>query len=534
MLTSRRGARGMVVAPHHLAAQSGLRVLREGGTAVEAVVAAAATVSVVYPHMNGLGGDGFWLISTPRQRTPVAISGIGAAATGATNRWFQSRGLSAIPGRGPAAAITTAGTVSSWDLALRHESDFEGRLPVERLLDDAIWYADRGVPLTGAHCDMVGEKRGELESVPGWAPLFLPGGEAPQPGAILKQPALADSLRTMAREGLDSFYRGGLARTIAADLEAADTPLRMEDLVRHRATSGAPMTVDLLTLGGGVSVFNHAPPTQGIASLAILGIFDRLSAEDVDDFEHIHGLVEATKQAVLMREQHVTDPRYMPQSPQSLLDDDALDAMAARIEPESALPWPHDAVPGDTVWIGAVDGDGRAVSFIHSIYWEFGSGLVLENSGIQWQNRGCSFDLDPRALNPLMPGRLPFHTNNPAMALFDDGRVMVYGAMGGEGQPQTQAAVFTRYAEYDMDLQAAITAPRFLLGRTWGDVETELRMENRFDPALTHRMRRAGHKVRMVGDFDAVMGHAGAIVMEPGGGMSGATDPRADGAVAAW
>lgn len=534
MLTSRRGMRGMVVAPHHLAAQSGLRVLREGGTAIEAVVAAAATVSVVYPHMNGIGGDGFWLISTPRNRQPVAISGIGAAAMDISPNWFLSRGLSAIPGRGPSAAITTAGTVSSWDAALRHDADSGSRVPLERLLEDAIWYADRGVPLTQAHCDMVEAKREELQPAPGWGDLFLPGDRSPTPGALLKQPALADTFRSLAREGLDSFYRGPLARQIAADLERIDSPLNLGDLIRHRATTGAPLTVELSTLAGGASVFNHPPPTQGVASLAILGIFDRLSAGEVDEFDHVHGLVEATKQAFLMREREVTDPKYMDINPQSLLDEEALDAMAARVDPDTALPWPQNGAPGDTVWIGAIDSDGRAVSFIHSIYWEFGSGVILQDTGIQWQNRGCSFDLDPDSRNALKPGRLPFHTNNPAMALFDDGRLMVYGTMGGEGQPQTQAAVFTRYAEFDQDLQEAITAPRWLLGRTWGDVETELRMEGRFDPALIQNLRGAGHRVRKVGDFDSVMGHAGAIVREPGGTLTGATDPRADGAVAAW
>jgi gamma-glutamyltranspeptidase/glutathione hydrolase len=184
--------------------------------------------------------------------------------------------------------------------------------------------------------------------------------------------------------------------------------------------------------------------------------------------------------------------------------------------------------------MGAIDREGRAVSFIQSVYWEFGSGVVLGELGIAWQNRGTSFSLDPKAVNALEPGRKPFHTLNPALALFDDGRVMPYGTMGGEGQPQTQAAVFTRYARFGQTLQQAVTAPRWLLGRTWGDVSTTLKLESRFDPALVQALREAGHQVELLPDaFTDTMGHAGALVRYANGVIEGAADPRSDGVVAA-
>ena len=281
-------------------------------------------------------------------------------------------------------------------------------------------------------------------------------------------------------------------------------------------------------------MFNHPPPTQGLAALLILGIFDRLGCTAADGFDHIHGLVEATKKAIGQRRRHVTDPAHMTVDPQSLLDPDSLAQLAAEIDRRRAAPWPDPALPGDTVWLGAVDGAGRAVSFIHSIYWEFGSGVCLEETGIQWQNRGSSFSLSADQQNHLQPGRLPFHTNNPAMALLDDGRVMVYGAMGGEGQPQTQAAVFSRHVLFGQDLQAAITAPRWVLARTWGDPRHDLRLENRFPGELVEALRAAGHEVTLVEPFDEVMGHAGAIVLHPDGLMEGANDPRCDGLVAAF
>jgi gamma-glutamyltranspeptidase/glutathione hydrolase len=208
--------------------------------------------------------------------------------------------------------------------------------------------------------------------------------------------------------------------------------------------------------------------------------------------------------------------------------------MAARIRPDRAAPWPAPAQGGDTVWLGVIDAAGRAVSMIQSIYWEFGSGVVLRDTGILWQNRGVSFALEDSALNVLRPGRKPFHTLNPALAVFKDGRVMVYGTMGGEGQPQTQAAVFSRYALFGQELQAAVTAPRWLLGRTWGASSTNLKLESRFDPGLIQSLRKAGHDVEVVGPFSDIMGHAGGIVRHPSRALEGAADPRGDGTVAAF
>ena len=281
-------------------------------------------------------------------------------------------------------------------------------------------------------------------------------------------------------------------------------------------------------------VFKAPPPSQGLVALIILGLFDRLGVTEADGFAHLHGLVEATKRAFLLRNVYVTDPAEMTVSAADLLRPDRLDRLAADIDPATALPWPAPPLPGDTVWLGAADSAGRVVSFIHSIYWEFGSGVVLRDSGIQWQNRGSSFSLDPAGLHALRPGRLPFHTNNPAMARLADGRVLAYGAMGGDGQPQTQAAVFTRYALFGQGLQQAITAPRWVLARTWGDSRDDLRLENRFPKELTAALAAAGHDIQRVADFDEVMGHAGAVAWRPDGIIEGASDPRCDGAAAAF
>jgi oxamate amidohydrolase len=518
----------MVVAPHHLAAEAGRDVLRDGGTAIEAMVAAAAAISVVYPHMNGLGGDGFWLIHEPGRSRPLAISAIGAAGARVTPESYAARGLAAVPSRGPLAANTSAGTVAGWQVALKVSAAGGGRLPLARLLAPAIGYARDGFPATESQVANTLAKQGELAEVPGWAEVFLPGGRAPAQGELFKQPALAETLLRLAEAGLEDFYRGQLARRIAADLERAGTPIGADDLAGQRASTGEPLGLPH-SLG---TLFNVPPPSQGVVSLILLGLFDRLGCGEAEGFAHIHGLVEATKRAFQVRDAAVTDPAFMTVAPTDLLSAARLDRLAGDIDPARALAWPAPAIPGDTVWLGSADGEGRVVSFIHSIYWEFGSGVVLRDTGIQWQNRGSSFSLDPAALHYLKPGRLPFHTNNPAMAYLNDGRVIAYGAMGGDGQPQTQAAVFTRYAQFGQGLGEAVVAPRWVLARTWGAPRDDLRLEARFAPELVAALEAAGHSVVLVDAFDEIMGHAGALVRHPGGGLEGASDPRCDGAAA--
>lgn len=517
---------GLTVAPHHLAAQAGRDVLREGGNAVEAMVAMAAAIAVVYPHMNALGGDGFWLIHEPG-KSPLGIDACGPAAALASRDFYA--GQAQIPARGPQAALTVAGTVGGWAQALQAAAAWGPALPLPRLLADAIRHARHGSVVTRSQARLQRLKLSELQGVPGFAEVFLPHGQLPEEGSLMRQPALAGTLERLASAGLEDFYRGELARSMAGELERLGSPLRLADLEGYRAERVTPLRLRLAD----VSVYNMPPPTQGLASLLILGLFERLGVREAEGFAHIHGLVESTKQAFLVRDRVVTDPGRLPADPQAFLAPAQLDALAARLDPQVALPWPQPTHPGDTVWMGAMDAQGRSVSFIQSVYWEFGSGVVLPSSGVAWQNRGISFSLDPTALQALEPGRKPFHTLNPALALFDDGRVLSYGTMGGEGQPQTQAAVFSRY-RLGSDLQAAVSAPRWLLGRTWGDLSTSLKLESRFAPALVEQLRAAGHRVEVLDEpFSDTMGHAGALLRRPQGIFEGAADPRSDGSVCA-
>jgi gamma-glutamyltranspeptidase/glutathione hydrolase len=526
MIHSALGLNGSVTAPHRLAALAGRDVLVAGGTAIEAMVAMAAAVAVVYPQMNGIGGDAFWLIHQPGKE-PVAISGAGRAAALATPDWYASRGYTEIPARGPDATLLVPGAIATWQLAL--ELDPDNRMTLAQLLGAAIGHAEHGIAVSQSQSRLTASRFAELSPVTGFADVWLKDGRAPLPGERLELKGLATTLRHLAEHGLDSFYRGELARRNADFLEAVGTPLRLADFEAYRAAFVTPLRMEHST----GTLYNLPPPTQGIASLVILGLFDRLGVTEGEGFAHVHGLVEATKQAYRLRNRHVGDPTTMTERPEDWLQPENLDRLAAGIDRDRAAVWPDPAKAGDTVWMAAADKHGNVVSFIQSLFWEFGSGVTNPETGIVFENRGAGFSLQPGP-NQLAPGKQPFHTLNPALARFSDGRVMAYGNMGGEGQPQSQSAVFSRYGQFGMGLQRAVTAPRWLLGKTWGDVNTRLKLESRFDPALVAELKAAGHDVEIVDDFDDRMGHAGAIVVHPSGLHEAATDPRADGAALAF
>ena len=402
-------------------------------------------------------------------------------------------------------------------------------MPLGVLLEAAIRHARDGYVVTASQARLTAEKLDELANVPGFAATFLVDGKPPAAGAVLRQPALAASLDHLANVGLDDFYRGDVGREIAADLARIGSPVTRADIEAVRAEIAEPL---MLTIDAG-TIYNLPPPTQGLASLIILGLFTRLRVPTAEDFEHVHGLIEATKRAFRVRDRFITDPDRLPQPLAPFLEAKFLDAEARQIDRRKAAKWETSPGAGDTVWMGAADAGGLVVSYIQSIYWEFGSGCVLPRTGVLMQNRGASFSLDPRALNVLAPGRVPFHTLNAALAVLRDGRIIAYGSMGGDGQPQTQGALFSRHVLYRQPLAAALDRPRWLLGRTWGSAVTNLRMEQGFDGNLIDRLLSAGHDVDVLdARYSDTMGHAGAVLLHPDGTLEGAHDPRADGGAA--
>ncbi len=518
--------RGVVCAPHFGAVEAGRAILAEGGNAIEAMLAMAATIAVVYPHMNHLGGDGFWLIRKPSGRVR-AIMAAGPAGLDARPELYRE--YDAIPPRGPLAALTVPGAVGGWMLALDAAKAHGATMPLDVLLASAIGLARNGYTVSRSQAALTQEKLAELAPVPGFAGVFQSDGKPPAAGARLKQEAFAETLTQLAHAGLDDFYRGDIGREIAADLARIGSPVTREDVTRYRATLAEPLQVELPA----GTIYNTDAPTQGIASLMILALFARLGVKEAEGFDHIHGLVEATKRALRVRDRVVTDPNDLAHALDRCLEPRFIAGEAMKIDRHKAARWPLAYGEGDTIWMGAADTTGLVVSYIQSLYWEFGSGCVLPGTGIVMQNRGTSFSLQRGALNLLAPGRLPFHTLNPALAILKDGRIMAYGSMGGDGQPQFQAAVFTRHVLFDEPLAAAIERPRWVLGRTWGDPHTKLRLESRFDGNLVDALATAGHEVDVLTEpYSDVMGHAGAVILHPDGSCEGAHDPRADGGAA--
>ena len=517
--------RGVVCAPHAAAVEAGRAILAEGGNAIEAMLAMAGTIAVVYPHMNHVGGDGFWLIREPGGRVR-AIMAAGPAGRNARRELYRE--YETIPPRGPLAALTVPGAVGGWMLAHEVAQALGARLPLDVLLTSAIAHARNGYTVTRSQRRLTQQHLDDLGSVPGFAATFLLDGKVPDLGATLKQEKFADTLAHLADAGLDDFYRGDVGHELAVDLERLGSPVTREDLVRYRATLRDPLQLNLPV---GV-IYNTDAPTQGVVSLMILALFDRFDVKEAESFDHIHLLIEATKRALLVRDRAVTDPSHLSHPLDRYLDERFISGEAMKIDRRKAAPW-RSRADGDTVWMGAADADGFVVSYIQSLYWEFGSGLVLPRTGVLMQNWGASFSLEAGALNLLAPWRLPFHTLNPALAVLSDGRIIAYGCMGGDGQPQTQAALFTRHVLFGEPLEQSIDRPRWVLGRTWGASLANLRIEPRFDDALIEQLATAGHDIEVLDEaYSDVMGHAGAAVLHPDGTLEGAHDPRADGGAA--
>jgi gamma-glutamyltranspeptidase/glutathione hydrolase len=534
---------GMVTTSNYLATQAGLKVLRDGGNAVDAAIAAAATLAVVYPQMNTLGGDNFWLIYNAKTGEMKALNASGRSGEKATIDFYKSKGLDKIPSRGYLAANTVPGAVSGWDEAYRYaHTAMGGKLTWSQLFDSATSYARDGFAVTPSlyrwtniNLDTKDQEFRNLQRFPGFRQTFLkPDGSAYKVGEILKQPELANTIGLVARKGAKEFYQGEIARKIVDDLQKNGGVLTTKDFASHKANWVAPLHVPYRD----TVAYNLPPNTQGMASLEILNVLNNVDMSKIPEgsADYYHVLVEATKEAFIDRDKYLSDPDFVKIPLDFLLSQQHGKDQAARIQMNAAA---RDLKPldpkGDTVWFGVVDKDGNAVSVIQSIYHDFGSGIVPPGTGVLLQNRGSFFSLDPQNVNHLEPGKRTFHTLNPAMLLKGGKPYLVYGTMGGEGQPQTQAAIVTRVVDYGMTPQEAINAPRWLHGRTWGASSNDTKFEGRIPAEVTDELKKRGHPVKVVENYTDTMGHAGAILIDPTTKVRyGATDPRGDGVAAGY
>ena len=525
-----RAPRGLVVAPHTDAGHAGLDVLRAGGNALDAAVAAAATIAVVYPHMNSIGGDNVWLLWDAGRRRLRGLTAVGRAAGAATLEAYASRFGDAIPARGGAAALTVPAAVSGWWEAHAYSRDVMGS-PVKwpALLERAAYHAREGVvpspgqrKVTAAARDLFAADA-DVEVRRTLWPVYHPDRLAAE---RFVQADLAATLARLAEDGPDAFYRGALAARIVAGAARAGSPLARADFAAHRAEWTEPLRVRYRA-GEAASL---PPPTQGFAALAILGLLEGFDVAALDDSDHVHLVVEATKLAFQDRDRYLADPGFVEVPVARCLDPERLERQRGLIARRRARPLDGGpAAEGDTIAIVTADGEGNAAVVIQSTYHEFGSGVVAGDTGVLLQNRGAFFSLDPRHPNCLAPGKRTAHTLIPSMYLVDGRPRFAYGTMGGEGQPQTQAALVTRAVDRGLGPQAAVEAPRWLLGRTWGDPSRALRIESRFGHAVADELRRRGHDVQVVEGWSDLMGHAQMIRLE-GRDLEGGSDPRADGA----
>lgn len=510
--TTARSNKGMITTPHHTASEAGAKVLRRGGTAIEAVIAAGAALTVLYPHFCGLGGDAIWIVAdhTGRRKT---IMGIGQAAENLPV-------LDAIPQRGPLSALTTAALVDSWGEALRYSSEnWRGTESLGALLADAIELASDGFPVSESQKHWHDFRANEVVNWPGFDAHFVTEG-------IQRQPQLASALERIALNGHREFYEGELGHRIATGLESAGSPIRLGDIQKTAARIVDPVSL----VYRGIELLAPPPPSQGVTTIGIMGVLSNFDMANVDpsSAEFYHLCVEAVKQAFLDRGA-IADPDFVAQACENWLSETVLSRKAAEIDRNVARPWPAVHQTGDTVYLAAVDHEGRCASVLQSTYYDWGSGVLLGDTGILWQNRGAAFNTDPASPNVLAPGKRPFYTLNPGIGLRDGKPHLLYGTQGADGQPQTLTLLLSRLIDHGFDPLSALAAPRFLLGRTFSDTRDNLKIEASVGEGVIAKLHGMGHETIAIPALSALAGQAGVIRVNGDGWIDGAHDPRSDG-----
>ena len=521
------GTRYMVSSPHYLASQAGYEILEDGGSAADSIIATNAVLTVVYNHMSGLGGDLFCQVWDPKDGQVRALNASGRSSERANIDFYHSKGhTDAIPARGPLAVLTVPGAVDGWwQLHQRY-----GRLDWARLFQPAIRYAEEGFPLSPKFYDFISQYVDTLRPYDATAALYLPGGKPLQAGTIFHQPDLARSLRQVAGGGRDVFYQGELGAALVRGVQESGGLLTEADLAAHTSDWVEPLRTDYR----GYEITELPPNTQGIAALMIMNLLEDYDLQRMGEgtADYYHLIVEAIKLAFADRDRWVTDPTFLDIPSDRLLSKEYARERRAGIDMERVTSTEQISAGdfGDTVYLCAVDGDGLAVSAIQSIYYEFGSAFMPAGTGILLQNRGSFFALDESHHNALAPNKRTFHTIIPALALQNGQPVLVFGTMGGEGQPQTQAALLTRIFDFGYNVQQAIEAPRWLYGRTWGQVSKTLKLESNIPSGVLAELSRRGHEVEIYPSWSQTMGHAQAIWIDRQAGvLHGGADPRGEG-----
>ncbi|KZE37210.1 gamma-glutamyltransferase [Bhargavaea cecembensis] len=530
-----RGTNGAVASPHYLATQTGENILRRGGHAVDAAIAANAVLCVVLPHMAGLGGDLFALVRDRNEGEVKSLNGSGRAGNRVSRDVYKENDYGNIPERGPLAAITVPGAVDGW-WALHYEY---GKLDWPTLFEDAIHYAEEGFPVTDKLSGYIADKVDLLREFATAGKVYLKDGQPLSPGEQLVQPDLAWSLKQIQRYGKEAFYNGAITDKIIKAMEEYGGLLTREDFEKHTSEWDEPLSATYR----GYDIFQVKLNTQGIAVLMMLNMLEKYDLQSIQDgsADYYHLLAETAKLKFRYRDEWVTDPETIDLPYERLLSKSFSAEVNQRFSWEEAFPTETledlpDVKPGrDTAYLCVADREGNCISLIQSIYHEFGSGFMPEGCGFLIHNRGSHFSLEASHPNSLEPNKRTFHTIIPGMALKDGKPFMLFGSMGGEGQPQTQCAMLTRVIDFGYDMQQAIEAPRWLYGRTWGADSSTLKLEGRVPDDVIEELKGRGHEVEVVDNFDQVMGHAQGILIDPKTGIySAGADPRGDGIALCW
>lgn len=511
------GRRGMVASPHYLATGAGVAILRRGGSAVDAAITTNAVLAVVTPYVCGIGGDLFAIVYA--DGALHGLNGSGRAPLEATpERMRELAGSDALPEFGPL-TITVPGCVDAW---WRLHQRF-GRLPFADVLADAIGYAEDGFPVSEEFERSI-ERSAQIfhPSTPA-RQTFLPDGHAPRTGTMFRQPNLARTLRSIAENGPDAYYRGPIGAEIVRAVREAGGVLSSQDLEAHAADWVEPLSATYRN----VTVYELPPNSQGITALVMLNILSRLPQEALtgSDEQYVHTLAEVARLAYADRERYLSDPRFMTVEAQSLLSPSYAETRASLVG-DRANPGAPAGQPGDTIYLCTADGDGNLVSLIESNYRGIGSGVMGGTTGIMLQNRGTWFSLDPEHVNVIAPGKRTMHTLMPGMAFRDGHPWLVFGTMGGSMQAQIHVELLTRMLDRGLSIDEALDAPRFdaVLGSAEG--EPVLAIESRFSPETVEALRKRGNAVHDWPPYTAQAGHAHMIEVLDSGAYAGASDPR--------
>lgn len=518
------GRRGMVCTSQPLAAQAGLDMIKKGGNAFDAALAAAACLPVVEPMSCNMAGDGFALIWHEGKLYGLNASGPAPALMTVEN--LKKAGYTSMPKYGWG-AVTVPGVVSGWaEINKRF-----GKLPLTEILAPAISYAEEGFPVSPIISQLWARDYVNLknnlteEQFALWAADFCLDGRSPKAGETIRFPGMARTLRELAETGGESFYRGALAEEIDAFSQKTGGYLRKEDLAAYHAQWVEPITTNYK----GYDVWEIPPNGHGIVVLMALNILEELDlTAGHDDPETIHRIMEALKLAFTDGKRYVTDPSYMKAAVKELLSKDYAAVRRQLIGETAITPQPGNPFCGDTVYLCAADGDGNMISYIQSIYCPFGSGIVLPGTGLLFHNRGNNFTMDESMENCVAPGKKPYHTIIPGFLTKDGKAIGPFGVMGGFMQPQGHVQVLTNMIDFHMNPQEALNAPRWM----WtGGKQIEL--EQSYLSGTADALARKGHEITIPAN-SLSFGRGQMILRDEDGTLCGATEPRTDGTVAVW